>query len=133
RAAFQERDAYRPTQGSCDSRQVAVVELILQRSCTRRYDHTASRVQRRRKVSERLPRAGFRFYDQPASCLQRAMDELRHRDLIGARREAGQRARKGAFGTEDVLVHHWKMALKRASATPPGEIGLRRCQRMWVY
>src|SRR5512138_2734718 len=29
RAAFQERDAYRPTQGSCDRRQVAVVELIL--------------------------------------------------------------------------------------------------------
>ena len=72
--------------------QVAFEKLVLQRLRARRDDHLAAVQQRRHQIRERLPGAGPGLRDELSALRHRGRDRLRHRELLRAEPETGQRA-----------------------------------------
>src|SRR5690606_39690991 len=103
RTPLQQRDAHRTSERTRDRRQVAVKELILQRTRSGGDDDPPTAEQRRREIGKGLSRAGARLDDQSRAALQRAIYILRHRDLLGPRRESRNRTRQRTFTPEDLL------------------------------
>ncbi len=100
-AALEQRDRDRQAQRIADHRHVALVELVLQRLRAGRDDHLAAVEQRGHEVRERLAGAGTGLGDQATARRDRLGDRLGHRQLLLAKREARQSARKRTADAED--------------------------------
>ena len=122
-ATLQQRDAHRPADRARDRRQIAMEQLILQIARARRDDHAPARQQRRHEIRERLAGARARLDDQPPVRAQRERDLLGHRDLLLARREAGDRRRQRPLRSEQfvVVVHDQACISETSRETAPAQ------------
>ena len=88
---LEQRDLDRPAERLAHERQVAVVELVLQRPGSRRHDDPAPRVERGHEVGERLARAGAGLDHQRGAKVERLGHGIGHGELLAPGPEPGQR------------------------------------------
>src|SRR5215470_11433830 len=81
-APLEKRDCQRELEGVANERQIALVELVLERLSPGRDDYLAAREQCRHQIGKSLPRAGARFRKQLAAFLDRPSDCFRHGKLL---------------------------------------------------
>ena len=101
--ALQQRRFNRSADCLADQRQIAMVELILQRFGAGADDRLATAQQGRQQISEGLARAGARLNDELVTVGDGLGNGLRHPCLSGARLEAGQQRLQGAVLTKKFL------------------------------
>ncbi len=100
-AALQQRRHRARGDRVAHGRQVAVVELVLQRLGAGRDDHLAAREQRGHQIGEGLAGAGAGFHRERAARFDRGQDRLRHLELLRPRPVAGHLGGERAGGRKD--------------------------------
>src|SRR5690606_24122854 len=120
RPALEQRGADGPADRLADERQVAMIELVLQRARAGGDDGTATAVQRGDQVREGFPGTGARFDHERAAVLERAGDRGGHRALPGARLEAREPLFQRAFGAEEMLEVLHPATIPRANGANAG-------------
>src|SRR2546423_2070781 len=101
RAPLEDRDRDWNPKRVAQQRDIALVELILERLGARRNDHLAAIEQCRNEISKRFPGARAGFGDELAPRLDGPCDGLGHCELLPAEAEAGQRSRQNAAVAKD--------------------------------
>ena len=100
-AALEQGNGDRDAQRIAHQRQVALIELVLQRLGPGGNDHLAAGKQGGNQIGEGLAGAGPGFGEQLAARLDGERDRLGHRDLLRPRPVAGNIARKRSVGVEN--------------------------------
>ena len=103
-APLEQRRGHGNGQSGAHRRQIATVELVLQRLGAGRHDDLARRQKRGNEIREGLARAGPRFDREHAAGCQRLADPVGHELLLAARLESLDDARERAVRAEQPAV-----------------------------